>query len=107
MPAAGPGSPSAEPPATPPALHECFGCGQFQIVPALAPDMRCDCLRCGTPLRSTRRDPLNRALALTVAALALFAVVWLGMLMKVSTFGIEHTTTLISGPIELVRHGLW
>jgi paraquat-inducible protein A len=90
-----------------PALHECFGCGQFQIVPALGPDMRCNCLRCGTPLRSTRRDPLNRALALTCASLALFAVVWLGMLMKVSTFGIEHTTTLMSGPAELVRHGLW
>jgi paraquat-inducible protein A len=107
MPAAGSGSPSAEPPATLPALRECFGCGQFQIVPALGADMRCNCLRCGTPLRSTRRDPLNRALALTCAALALFAVVWLGMLMKVSTFGIEHTTTLISGPVELVRHGLW
>jgi paraquat-inducible protein A len=106
MPVAGSGSPSTEP-VTLPALRECFGCGQFQVVPALGPDTRCNCVRCGTPLRSTRRDPLNRALALTAAALCLFAVVWLGMLMKVSTFGIEHTTTLVSGPIELVRHGLW
>ena len=81
-----------------PQLRECFGCGKFQIVPALGPDMRSDCVRCGTSLRRTRRDPLNRCLALTAAALVLFAVVWLAMLMKVSTAGIEHSTTLISGP---------
>jgi paraquat-inducible protein A len=92
---------------TEPALRECFGCGLFQIVPGLAPDTRSDCVRCGTALRRTRRDPMTRALALTCTALVLFAVVWLGLLMKVSTFGIQHTTTLISGPVELVRHGLW
>ena len=89
------------------ALRECFGCGQFQIVPALGPDMRSDCVRCGTGLRRTRRDPLNRALSLNITALVLFAIVWLAMLMKVSTAGIEHTTSLISGPIELAKHGLW
>ena len=94
-------------PVTRPQLRECFGCGKFQIVPALGPDMRSDCVRCGTSLRRTRRDPLNRCLALTAAALVLFAVVWLAMLMKVSTAGMEHATTLISGPAELVNHGLW
>ena len=98
---------ASEAPLTHPALRECFGCGQFQIVPALGPDMRSDCVRCGTALRRTRRDPLNRGLALTCAALVLFAAVWLGMLMKVSKAGIEHATTLISGPMELVHHGLW
>ncbi len=29
------------------------------------------------------------------------------MLMKVSTAGIVHETTIHSGPLELVRHGLW
>jgi len=96
-----------EPPVSAPALRECFGCGQFQIVPALAPDTRSDCVRCGIALCRTRRDPLNRALALNATALVLFAVVWLAMLMKVSTAGIEHSTTLISGPVELVKHGLW
>jgi paraquat-inducible protein A len=92
---------------TAPALRECFGCGQFQIVPALGPDMRSDCVRCGTGLRRTRRDPLGRGLALNVTALVLFAIVWLTLLMKVSTAGIEHSATQISGPIELVKHGLW
>lgn len=94
-------------PVTRPQLRECPGCGQFQIVPALAANMRSDCVRCGTALRATRADPLNHHLALTFASLVLFGIVWLGMLMKVSAFGIVHETTLDSGPIELVDRGLW
>jgi paraquat-inducible protein A len=73
----------------------------------MAPELRCNCTRCGTLLRSTRVDPLNRHLALTFAAMVLFAVVWLGMLMKVSTAGIVRETTLDSGPLELMARGLW
>lgn len=92
---------------TPPQLRECPGCGLFQIVPAMAANMRSDCERCGTPLRATRADPTGHCLALTFASLVLFAVLWLSMLMKVSTAGIVHETTILSGPAELVRHGLW
>ncbi len=96
-----------EAPVTRPELRECPGCGLFQIVPALGPDMRSNCGRCGTPLRLTRAEPLDRCLALTGAALVLFGVLWLAMLMKVSTAGIVHETTLNSGPLELVARGLW
>ena len=92
---------------TPPQLRECPGCGLFQIVPAMQANMRSDCQRCGTPLRATRADPTGHCLALTFSALVLFSVLWLGMLMKVSTAGIVHETDLLSGPAELVRHGLW
>jgi paraquat-inducible protein A len=84
-----------------------MGCGLFQIVPELEPDTRCDCVRCGTTLRRSRRDPLGRGLALNFAALGLFIIVWTAMLMKVSTAGIMHETWLHSGPMELVRQGLW
>ncbi|MBI3199700.1 MAG: paraquat-inducible protein A [Rhodospirillales bacterium] len=96
-----------EAPVTSPELRECPGCGLFQVVPALGPEMRANCGRCGTPLRLTRVDPLNRCLALTAASLVLFAVLWLAMLMKVSTAGIVRETTLNSGPIELIARGLW
>ena len=92
---------------TEPQLRECAGCGLFQVVPALGPSERADCPRCGTVLRRTRRDSLEHCLALVVAALGLFIVLWVAMLMKVSTAGIVHETTLLSGPAELVRHGLW
>ena len=90
-----------------PELRECMGCGLFQIVPELEADTRCDCVRCGLTLRRERRDPLNRGLALNCAGLVLFIIVWTTMLMKVSTMGIMHETTLSSGPMELVRQGLW
>ena len=90
-----------------PELRECSGCGLFQIVPELEPDTRCDCVRCGITLRRSRSNPLTRGLALNFAGLALFVIVWTSMLMKVSTAGITHETTLISGPNELVRQGLW
>ncbi|MBS0527232.1 MAG: paraquat-inducible protein A [Proteobacteria bacterium] len=92
---------------TRPELRECMGCGLFQVVPPLEIETRSSCLRCGTLLRRTRRDPLNRGLALNIAALGLYVIVWTAMLMKVSTMGIQHETTLISGPMELVRQGLW
>ena len=75
---------------TAPQLRECHGCGLFQIVPAMAANMRSDCERCGTRLRSTRADPTGHCLALTFASLVLFAILWLAMLMKVSTAGIVH-----------------
>lgn len=92
---------------TQPQLRECPGCGLFQTVPAMAANMRSDCPRCGTVLRATRADPTGHCLALTFAALVLFAVLWLAMLMKVSTAGIVRETTLMSGPEELVERGLW
>ncbi len=79
----------------------------FQVVPALEPRMRARCLRCGTTLRRTATDPLSYGFATNLAALVLFAIVWTAMLMKVSTAGIVHETTLLSGPLELVRQGLW
>jgi paraquat-inducible protein A len=97
----------AEPPVTHPELRECFGCGMFQIVPALGPDQRADCARCGTALRRTRTDSFGRGIALNAATLVLFMVLWTTMLMTVSTAGIVHDSKLESGPLELVRHGLW
>ena len=58
-------------------------------------------------LRARQHDPLRRHLALTFASAVLFAIVWLGMLMQVSTAGIVRVTKLESGPLELVDRGLW
>ena len=105
MNAAASAAPAVE--ATRPQLRECPGCGLFQVVPAMAPGLHCTCSRCGTILRVTKTNPLDRHLALTFAATVLFAIVWLGMLMQVSTAGIVRITYLNSGPLELVARGLW
>ncbi|MFL5284805.1 MAG: paraquat-inducible protein A [Rhodopila sp.] len=90
-----------------PQLRECPGCGLFQTVPALAAEMHAECERCGTVLRRTRREPTSHSLALTLAALVLFVILWTTMLMKVSSSGIVHESDLLAGPVELVRRGLW
>lgn len=69
--------------------------------------MHAGCLRCGTVLRRTRRDPMSHSLALTCASLVLFVVLWTAMLMRVSASGIVHESDLLAGPVELVRRGLW
>jgi hypothetical protein len=40
------------------------------------------------------------------AELALFAVLWLAMPMKISTVGIAYEAALLSGLVELAHHGL-
>ncbi|MFL5281089.1 MAG: paraquat-inducible protein A [Rhodopila sp.] len=92
---------------TAPQLRECPGCGLFQVVPALAAEMHAGCQRCGTPLRRSRSEPMAHSLALTFASLVLFLILWTTMLMKVSSSGIVHESTLLDGPIELVNRGLW
>jgi paraquat-inducible protein A len=92
---------------TPPRLRECPDCGLFQVVPSLRAGATARCPRCGAVLRRAHHDPLGRALALHVAALAMLGVAGLMSLMTVSTGGMELSADLFSGPKGLHRHGLW
>ena len=92
---------------TPARLRECPNCGKFQIVPALEPGSRANCVRCGSTLRRARTDPLGRALALNVAALSILGVACLMSLMTVSTAGMTRDANLFSGPEGMGRSGLW
>jgi len=76
-------------------------------VPALYADATARCLRCGAVLRRTHRDSFTRALALSVAALAMLGVGGLMSLMTVSIEGMSLSADLLSGPEGLWRHGLW
>jgi paraquat-inducible protein A len=96
------GSP-AERPQTPPQLRECPGCGRFQTVPALAPGMTAQCVRCPTILRRTSSHRIDHIIALATAAFVLLVVMCTTTLMSVETAGIERTANLFSGPRELVR----
>ena len=87
-------------------LHECHGCGLQQFVPPLAPRTRARCARCGTGLRSRRRNTIEHALALAFAALVLLVVTATTTLMRVEASGIVHLADLIAGPEELVRRGM-
>jgi paraquat-inducible protein A len=97
---------AADRPMTPPQLRECPGCGLFQTVPALAPGMTAQCLRCPTILRRTSSHRLDHLVSLTVTALILLVVMCSTTLMSVETAGIKRTADLFSGPLELVRQNM-
>ena len=91
---------------TPPQLRECPGCGLMQTVPALAPGMTAQCMRCPTILRSTSTHRLDHIIALAITGFILLIVMCSSNLMSVETAGIRHAADLFSGPEELVRRGM-
>ena len=97
---------SAGQPQTPPQLRECSGCGLLQMVPALAPSMSAQCVRCPTILRRTSSHRIDHIIALTLAAFVLLVVMCTTTLMSVETASIERTANLFSGPWELVRRDM-
>lgn len=64
------------------------------------------CPRCGALLDRGKRDPLDRTLALTVAALLCFVLANLYPFMSFSIEGRVQDNRLISGVIDLARDGL-
>ena len=97
---------SPSPPATEPQLRECPGCGLLQTVPALAPGVTAQCVRCPTVLRRTSGHGFDHIIALTLAAFVLLVVMCSTTLMSVETSGIRRTADLFSGPEELVRQNM-
>jgi paraquat-inducible protein A len=94
------------PPGSMPQLRECPGCGLLQRVPALAAGTSAHCARCPTILRRVSTHRHEHIAALTLAALALLAVMCSNALMSVETAGIRHVADLFSGPEELVRQNM-
>ena len=97
---------AARPTLTLPQLRECPGCGLMQTVPALAPGMTAQCMRCPTILRSTSTHRLDHIIALAITGFILLIVMCSSNLMSVETAGIRHAADLFSGPEELVRRGM-
>ena len=83
----------------------CPDCDLLQQIPPLPPGGKARCARCGETLVSQRGDPLNRPLALTVAATLAFIIANTMPLMSLSAVGRESSTTIIGGAIEMWREG--
>ena len=93
-------------PVTTPQLRECPGCG---LIPAYSGAGRRSSRRMSTlrnALRRTRRADGAQPGA-HVRPLVLFVVLWLAMLMRVSSPGIVHEFDRWNRSIELINRGLW
>jgi len=83
----------------------CHDCDLLQRIPLLAPGAKARCARCGETLAVGNPDPINRLLALTVAAAFALIVANTMPLMGLTVVGRESSTTIIGGALEMWRQG--
>jgi paraquat-inducible protein A len=87
-------------------LRECPICGLFQTVAKPQAGTHVVCRRCGGVLRQNRADPKRRALALSIAALLMFAIAATQPFLAIDLGGTRQTT-MIAGPEALEQTGLF
>lgn len=83
----------------------CPDCDLLQRIPPLPPGGKARCPRCGETLVNQRADPLDRPLALTVAAALALLLANTAPLMGLSAVGRESSTTIIGGAQEMWLQG--
>ena len=79
----------------------CPDCDLLQRIPELDAGAKARCARCGHVLASQSVDPLNRPLALTIAAAIVFIVANTTSLMGLSAVGRFASTTIPNGAYEM------
>ena len=90
-----------------PALNTiaCPECDLRQSVPPLPPRGMAQCVRCGFTIARNPVDPIDRPLALALAAAVVFVVANVAPLMGLTAVGRESTTTIIGGAREMWTQG--
>ena len=83
----------------------CPACDLLQRLPPLPPGGKARCPRCSQTLASRRSDPLDRPLALTLAAAVALIVANTAPLMGLSAVGREASTSIIGGTLEMWAQG--
>ena len=83
----------------------CHECDLLQQIPPLSPGAKARCARCGETLVSHQSNPLDRLLALTIAAAIALIIANTMPLMGLSVVGREASTTIIGGAVEMWQQG--
>jgi paraquat-inducible protein A len=83
----------------------CPECDLLQRLPELPPGSKARCVRCGNTLAIRSTDPINRPLALTVAAAVVFIIANTSPLMGLSVVGRASSTTIAHGVYEMWQQG--
>jgi len=87
---------------TPIACHEC---DLLQVLPELPAGGQASCSRCGCVLATRPADPIERPLALAIAALLVLVVANTSPLMGMSAVGRHASTTIIGGAYQMWLEG--
>ncbi len=88
-----------------PSMLACPDCDLVQRLPRLAPGGSARCPRCDRELRRRREDPLNRTLALSLAAAVLYVVANAVPMLGLTAVGRQASTTVIGGAQQLWHDG--
>jgi paraquat-inducible protein A len=83
----------------------CHGCDLLQRIPRLPPGGKARCPRCGETLATRPANPLDRPLALTLAAAVAFVVANSIPLMSLSVVGRSASTTVLGGAYAMWAQG--
>ena len=83
----------------------CPECDLLQHLPALPSGGKAHCPRCGNTLATRSTDPLDRPLALTLAAAIVFIVAHTTGLLGLSAVGRQASTTIAGGALGMWRQG--
>jgi|SRR5215831_1649739 len=83
----------------------CPECDLMQQLPDLEPGGKARCARCSSTLATRPTDPINRPLALTVAAAIVFIIANTTPLMGLSAVGRYSSTTIGGGVYEMSQQG--
>jgi paraquat-inducible protein A len=86
-------------------MLSCPGCDLLQTLPPLPPGAKARCPRCGEIIASQPLDPLERPLALAIAAAIVFIVANTAPLMTLRHVGRDVSTTILGGVYEMWLHG--
>jgi len=83
----------------------CPDCDLLQRLADIPPGGKARCARCGTTLAARPTDPLDRPLALAIAAAIVFVIANTMPLMGLSAVGRHASTTIGGGVIEMWEQG--
>ena len=83
----------------------CPECDLLQRLPVLPPGSKARCPRCGYMVASRTTDPVDRPLALTIAALIALIIANTTPLMGLSAVGRSASTTIVGGAYDMWRQG--
>ena len=86
-------------------LIACPHCDLLQRLPDLAPGASARCPRCDLELWRRPEDPLNRTLALTLAAAALYVIANSVPMLGLTAVGRQASTTVFGGAVQLWGDG--
>jgi len=87
-------------------LIACHECDLVQKIPPIPARSAARCVRCGAVLFRNKPDSIDRALALTVAGIVLFAVACSFPFLTMENAGLVQKTALFTGIINLYRQGM-